>query len=72
MNKKHSEMLFRTLANMPFVLHFYCFRRFYAFLEDFEIFDPLKFFPDTRYFVTLFSNTRKTCVYASRLVWFYF
>ena len=32
-------------------VNLYCFKRFYAFLKGFEIFDPLKFFPLLRYSV---------------------
>jgi len=67
LNQKHSRMPFHTLSNrLP--LFSICFNRFYAFLKDFIIFNPLKFLADTRslvtpslvtrYCVTLFSKTR--------------
>ena len=49
MNKKQSEVPFRSLANMLLKLLIFTvlnhFRPFYAFLNDFEIFYPFNFFP---------------------------
>jgi len=53
MNQKHSEISSRTLANMLPLL-FSCFNRFYAFLKDFEIFNPSRH-SVSRYFVTRYS-----------------
>ena len=54
----------------------YCFKPFYAFLNDFGIFDLFIFFPVTRflvtslfvtrYFVTLFSNTLAVHLFSNR------
>ena len=70
-NQKQREMhnvpCFVKHASQAFDFH--GFKPFYSFLKDFEIFDPFNFFPVTRfsvtsllvtrYFVTLFSNTRE-------------
>ena len=41
MNKKHNK----NQKHMHVSFHFSCFNQLYAFSKDFEIFDPLKFFP---------------------------
>ena len=43
-NQKHSEMPFRTLANMLLQFNSYRLKRFYPVFKNFEIFDPLIFF----------------------------
>ena len=55
MNQKHSEIPFRTLGKHAF-FNFHRFKRFYAFLKDFEIFDSY-FFPVTRLLVTYLIST---------------